>query len=166
MRLQILMAALAMLPFAWADTLTLRDGRTVEGQYLGGNARQIRLAVGDGVQTFDVTDVADLHFEAAKASTAQPAPKPAPAAQPAPPAQPAVSAQAGTAQAETAVERAAEPAPEHPKILHVEPAVAAPATAGAAGVALPTGTAIVIRMIDAVDSEASAARPDLPRQCG
>ncbi|HEX8985841.1 MAG TPA: hypothetical protein VF767_10425 [Bryobacteraceae bacterium] len=147
MRLQILVAALAILPLASADTLTLRDGRTVEGQYLGGSARQIRWAVGDGVQTFDVTDIADLHFEAAKTSAAQPAPKPAPAAQP------AVSQPTGSAQAETAVARAPEPAPERQKILHVEPAVAAAAPAGATGIELPTGTAIVIRMIDAVDSK-------------
>ncbi len=143
MRVPILMAALTLVPFAWADTLTLRDGRTIEGQYLGGSARQVRMAVGDGVQTFDVTDVANLQFEGGKPpAAAQPAPAPAPAAPPAPAAQPAP---------------AAEPAPERAKILHVDPPAPAPAQTASAGAELPSGTAITIRMIDSVDSK--EARP-------
>lgn len=45
-----------------ADTLTLRSGRIVSGQYVGGDARHIRMAVGDRVDTFDVDDVGDLQF--------------------------------------------------------------------------------------------------------
>ena len=40
-----------------ADTLTLRSGRVITGQYLGGDARHIRMAIGDHVDTFDVEDV-------------------------------------------------------------------------------------------------------------
>jgi hypothetical protein len=75
-----------------ADTLTLRDGKTVEGSYLGGSARQIRMAVGDEIRTFDVSDVQSLRFEgaatAAKAAVpAEPAPvAPAVAVTPAAPA--------------------------------------------------------------------------------
>lgn len=45
-----------------ADTLTLRSGRVVTGQYLGGDARHVRMAVGDHVDTFDVGDVGNLEF--------------------------------------------------------------------------------------------------------
>ncbi len=58
-RLWIILLALAP---AAADTLTLRDGRTIEGTYLGGTARQIRMAVGDRVETFEVSEVVSLRF--------------------------------------------------------------------------------------------------------
>src|SRR5579863_1359968 len=45
-----------------ADVLTLRSGRTVEGQYLGGDARSIRMAIGDRVETFDIDRVSGLQF--------------------------------------------------------------------------------------------------------
>ena len=46
-----------------ADTLELRDGRTVKGTYLGGSSRQIRMETGDRVETFSVTDIRALRFE-------------------------------------------------------------------------------------------------------
>ena len=54
--------ALAAIGLCCADTLTLRSGRVVTGQYLGGDARHIRMAIGDHVDTFDVEDVGDLQF--------------------------------------------------------------------------------------------------------
>ncbi|HOK48018.1 MAG TPA: hypothetical protein PLA43_09060 [Bryobacteraceae bacterium] len=66
---------------ASADTLTLRDGRTIEGSYLGGTARQIRFAVGDAIQIFNVSDVQSIRFETEAAPAAAPAPAPAPAAE-------------------------------------------------------------------------------------
>jgi hypothetical protein len=49
---------------ASADTLTLRDGRFMSGSYLGGDARSVRFAVGDRVDTFKVEDIAGITFEA------------------------------------------------------------------------------------------------------
>ncbi len=54
--------ALQLAPAAWGDTLTLKNGTVVEGTYLGGTARMIRMAVGDGVQTFSVDTVAGVKF--------------------------------------------------------------------------------------------------------
>jgi hypothetical protein len=101
MRTRLLLVAIAALSIASADTLTLRDGRTVEGQFLGGTARQVRMAVGDSVQTFDVSDVASLQFEGAKLPAAPPAPAPQPP--PPPPAAAATSADADEIPAGTAV---------------------------------------------------------------
>ncbi len=100
MRTRLLLVALAALSISSADTLTLRDGRTVDGQFLGGTARQIRMAVGDSVQTFDVSDVASLQFEGAKLSAA---PQPQPAAPSPLPPPPATSSDADEIPAGTAV---------------------------------------------------------------
>jgi hypothetical protein len=85
LRLATLGAILATLCFA--DTLTLRSGRVITGQYLGGDARHIRMAIGDRVDTFNVEDVGDLEFGG---NPPPPAPPPAPTAnfsqQPPPPA--------------------------------------------------------------------------------
>jgi hypothetical protein len=97
MLLRLTTLAIAVASFCSADTLTLRSGRVVTGQYLGGDARHIRMAVGDRVDTFDVADIGVLEFS-------------------------------GDANQTT------------------------PAAPDAAGVQIPTGTPITVRMIDSIDS--------------
>src|SRR5215472_14620675 len=70
---------------AFADTVKLKSGRVVEGTYLGGTARQVRLEVGDQIQTLDVSDISRIEF-GGQAATAAPAPPPPPPPPP-PPAQ-------------------------------------------------------------------------------
>jgi len=53
---------------ASADTLTLRKGTTLRGQYVGGDARHIRMAVGDRVETVNVDEVSTLEFGPAPSS--------------------------------------------------------------------------------------------------
>lgn len=48
---------------ASADTLTLKNGRIVEGTYLGGTARDIRMEVGDRIETFGVDQISGLQFQ-------------------------------------------------------------------------------------------------------
>jgi hypothetical protein len=60
--LRLTTVALAAICLCSADTLTLRSGRIVTGHYLGGDARHIRMAIGDHVDTFDVEDVGNLQF--------------------------------------------------------------------------------------------------------
>jgi hypothetical protein len=69
MSVRAILMLLAIAGLAAADTLTLRNGKTVQGTYLGGTARQIRMAVGDRIETYDVSEVASLQFEAPPAST-------------------------------------------------------------------------------------------------
>ena len=57
---------------AWADTVTLRSGRVIQGTYLGGSARQVRIDSGNQVQTLDVGDIAKIEFTATE--TSEPAP--------------------------------------------------------------------------------------------
>jgi len=47
---------------AFADTVTLQDGRTVNGSYLGGDSRSIKIAVGDRIETYSVSDVRNISF--------------------------------------------------------------------------------------------------------
>jgi hypothetical protein len=56
-----------------ADTLTLKDGSIVNGTFLGGNARQIRMEVGDNIQAFDIERISSIQFGSARA--AEPAPR-------------------------------------------------------------------------------------------
>jgi len=56
----MLLCALAAL--GSADILTLRSGQVVRGEYVGGDARHVKMAVGDRVDTYSVDDVSDLQF--------------------------------------------------------------------------------------------------------
>jgi hypothetical protein len=47
-----------------ADTVTLKTGRVIAGEYLGGSARQVRLDTGDKIQSIDVADITTIQFGA------------------------------------------------------------------------------------------------------
>ncbi len=76
-----------------ADTVFFRDGHTVNGSFVGGDARTIRVAVGDRVETIRVADVDRISFGDPEQSYAppvlrtppeEPAYRPAPAPPPPP----------------------------------------------------------------------------------
>ncbi len=62
MFLRVSTVLLAIAALGVADTLTLRSGQVVRGQYLGGDARHVKMAVGDRVDTYSIDDVSDLAF--------------------------------------------------------------------------------------------------------
>jgi len=67
---------------AFADTLHLRDGRKVEGTFLGGDSRTVRFILQDGqVGSFVITDAESIIFgtQAGITASSAPAPTPAPA---------------------------------------------------------------------------------------
>ena len=78
MRLIYLGIALAVAGLGWADTVTLRTGRVIQGTYLGGTARQVRIDAGDQIQTVDVGDIAKIEFSAPAQAAAPPPPVAAP----------------------------------------------------------------------------------------
>lgn len=150
MKIRIAVAALVALSACYADTLVLRSGKTVQGSFVGGTARQIRMAVEDRIETYSVSDIQSLQFDSNQAE-AKPAQPPAPALD----TQPAVSSSAA------AVPPAA-PAPprDESRIMRPEPQAARTASstaavtpAAASANELATGTNITIRMIDDVDSQ-------------
>jgi hypothetical protein len=67
-------AFLALGVYAWADTLVMRDGRQIEGTFLGGSADQIQFQVNGKFQVFAKRDVGSIHFSAAVAPSTPVAP--------------------------------------------------------------------------------------------
>jgi hypothetical protein len=65
---------------AFADTLELKDGRVLNGRYLGGTQAVVRFDVNGEVQTFNVTEVVALTFTGGSPNAAPTAGKVAPAA--------------------------------------------------------------------------------------
>jgi hypothetical protein len=65
---------------AVADTLELKDGRVLQGRFLGGTQALMRFSVNGEVQTFNVTEIVALTFTNSYAS-ADGGPAPAPVAQ-------------------------------------------------------------------------------------
>jgi hypothetical protein len=55
---------------ATADTLELRDGRVLQGKYLGGTQAVVRFEVNGGVQAFNVTEVVALTFTGGSSAAA------------------------------------------------------------------------------------------------
>jgi hypothetical protein len=113
-----------------ADTLTLKDGRTINGTYLGGNSRQVRMEVDDSIQTFEIGRISGIQFGATTA---------------APPAR---------------TEEPAAPIADPPRAQRERGNVFRPDTssetiASRSGMELPAGTVLTVRMIDPVDSEIS-----------
>jgi hypothetical protein len=138
---RILLYTTLVASFAFADTLTLRDGRTIQGTFVGGTSRQVRMAVEDRVDSFDINEVANLKF-GSSSSRASSTPPPAAsegkplAANPEPP---------------PPARREEAPAPRY-EVLRPDPPASASGVQRATA-EIPSGTSIVIRMIDDVDSQ-------------
>src|ERR1700674_3066855 len=62
MLLRVTTIVLALVALCSADILTLRSGQVVRGEYLGGDARHVKMAVGDRVENYSVDDVQSLQF--------------------------------------------------------------------------------------------------------
>lgn len=137
MLIRIFILALAVLTAAFGDTITLKSGKTVSGSYLGGDARQIKMVVGDRVEMFSIADVERIEFGSVSAMSA-PAPQaiPAPAASAAPATAPEPSRETLHAATSTAP-------------VKTIPAQTPSANSGE----IPAGTTISVRLIDPVDSQ-------------
>jgi hypothetical protein len=112
---------------AAADTLELKDGRVLQGKFLGGTQAILRFEVNGDVQTFSTNDIVALTFTR---GSSQPQAMAAP-----PPAAPVPQNNVA-------------PAPMPPSSV----AVSADSGAGNNSVTLPAGQALLVRMIDGVDS--------------
>ncbi|HEX4594716.1 MAG TPA: hypothetical protein VH157_10600 [Bryobacteraceae bacterium] len=127
MLLRVTTLLVAIAAFCSADSLTLRSGRVVHGQYLGGDARQIRMAVGDRVDTFDVAEVSNLQFGNEERLPSQNS--------------------GGDRDRDRDRDRQGPPSRQQ------DPPPPPPQQNASYGTQLQTGTPITVRMIDGVDSE-------------
>jgi hypothetical protein len=118
---------------AFSDTLLLKNGEKVSGYFEGGSARVVKFRASDGVaRDYDILTVQQVQFGDDKATTSTPA-------------SPSNSA-ASRANNST-----------DPRLLPSTERVTRPTSSNAAntGWTIPTGSRIVIRMIDSVNSEKS-----------
>jgi len=119
-------AALLLAGIGFADTLELKDGRVLQGRYLGGTQAIVRFEVNGDVQTFPTHDIVALTFtRGGGRRAAEPQPPPAPN----------------------------NPPDNPPNDPPQAPAQAAPPQGYNGGdFTLPAGQPMMVRMIDGVDS--------------
>ena len=129
MRPFYVLLVLATASLGFADTLYMKDGRMVAGTYPGGTARQVRMDVGDRVESYDVSDVIRIEFQAGMSSTPPPS-------------------QNDTRRTE------AQPQ-DRGRLIQPDPYPARQAPLQESRDLIPAGSVLQIRMIDPVDSENS-----------
>ncbi|HEV2202842.1 MAG TPA: hypothetical protein VGR73_23740 [Bryobacteraceae bacterium] len=123
--MRILTMFLLLATASYADTVTLRDGRTVLGSFLGGDARSVRVAVGDRVETYSIGDITSISFDGGSASSAAPVEQP----------------------------RVLRPEPRSSDAPRLARRDDAPPPPPAGQQMIPNGTVLTIRMVDSVDSQ-------------
>lgn len=132
MRLSRLGIIFLVASVGFADTITLKSGRVINGTYLGGSPRQVKVEVGDAIETLDVGDIDRIVFHGSS-----------PAAAPAPQAEDRPVLRREDRRDDNVFRPATADAP-------------APAPAPRGTVELPAGTNLTVRMIDGVDSETNS----------
>jgi hypothetical protein len=142
MRLIHIGIAVALATAGFADTITLKSGRVINGTYLGGSPRTVKVEVGDRIETLDISDVTRIEFGGASATVSDDDRRPT---------------LRRTDSADSSNDR---PAPRRTEnsgggvVFRPDPAVRSASSAPARGpVELPAGTNLVVRMIDGVDSD-------------
>jgi hypothetical protein len=150
--------------FVAADTLELKDGRVLQGRYLGGTQVVLRFEIDGDVKTFNVNDAVAVTFTGNSGKTGAPAaaaPPPSADAPPPPPAAPDNSAASAAPPADAAqppITSQDVPPPAANVTLHTPVALNAQGSAAQdpaaqyGEVTIPAGQVLLVRMIDGVDS--------------
>lgn len=145
----ITVVAITVVP-AFADTLVLKDGTRITGYFEGGNARVVKFSGSDGaIKDYDILQVDRVIFEGAPVP---PAPAPSTVSNPTPAGRgsSSVSSTSSTSSSSSAGP-ILRPASERP------PATPPSNTAANTGYTIPTGSKIVIQLVDSISSETSQA---------
>ena len=138
---------------AAADTLELKDGRVLQGRYLGGTQAVLRFEIKGEVQTFNVSDAVALTFTGTSSATEAPASAPQSAATALPPpaasdsADPSPDARQAPIVSEDVPPPAARPTSQAPQTSRAQDPAAQYGE-----ITIPAGQPLLVRMIDGVDS--------------
>ena len=145
----------------FADTVTLRSGRVINGTYLGGTARTVRVDEGANVRTIDVSDILRIQFGGdsyessnrnSGGSSSRPTPNRADSSSSYDPNDgPALRRADSSSSSDADADRPA--LRRYPENVMRSDGSEPPPPAMAISGTLPAGTNLVIRMIEAVDSE-------------
>jgi hypothetical protein len=122
---------------AFSDTLVLKSGERVSGFFEGGSARVIKFRTNDGVvKDYDLLSVQQIQFNDDKASTTP-------------------SSSLSSSSPSTSTRTTTSSSSSDPRLLPKTERVTQPTSSNAAntGWTIPTGSKVVIRMIDSVNSE-------------
>ena len=172
MRLLQVAMVVALATVGYADVITLKSGRVINGTYLGGSPREVKIQIGDQIETLDVSQVTKIEFGNGSAAA------------PASPDRPVLRRQASSDDDRPTLRRDTAPpssddnrptlrrdtsASDDPppssrrggdSVAIMRPDASEPSAAStAASVSqrgsreVPAGTNLVVRMIDGVDSE-------------
>jgi hypothetical protein len=135
---------------AVADTLELKDGRVLQGRYLGGTQAVLRFEIKGEVATFNVADAVAITFTGNSGSTSTPAPASQSPSTPPPADTSSASATSAAASSEPPVVSQDVPPPAA-RASSVVPRAQDPA-AQYGEITVPAGQSLLVRMIDGVDS--------------
>ncbi len=145
---------------AFADTLELKDGRVLQGRYLGGTQAVLRFEINGEVRTFNVTEAVAITFTGTSGKASAPAPAPSPALAPPPASVPAAppsrspdasAAPAPDAQPPVTSQDVVSPTGKPTALASQTPPPQDPA-AQYGEITIPAGQSLLVRMIDGVDS--------------
>lgn len=126
----LVLGILLVSAFAWSDTLELKNGSIIKGTYVGGSETQISFRVGSSVQQYAIIDVASLKFDSRD----------------------------GAAKSDSegfAMRQSERPSSEEISGKHSQTWAGrdnAPAKTSSRSVTVPAGTHLLVRTVDAVDS--------------
>jgi hypothetical protein len=133
-RLGILVVGVCVLgSLAWSDSLELKNGSSIKGQYMGGTSTQISFKVGSTVQQYAVADVASLSFDSPDTTSDT------------------VNSAPGLTSRTSPGDAAALPPSATAPTSASTPAT--PIISSTNRLTAPTGTRLVVRTVDAIDSD-------------
>jgi len=114
---------------ASADTLQMKDGRVIQGTFLGGTQASVQFDTNGKIELYNVGDIISVTFTGAPSASSAP-----PAASPAPSTSAAIAPPPAPIPAET-------------------PPPSQSSAANANSLTVPAGTDLLVRMIDSIDSD-------------